>query len=193
MDTVCGIDEVGRGPLAGPVVAAAVVLTPGTSLPGLKDSKKLSPEERERLFPLIQEAAAAVGVGWAWPHEVDRLNIHNATLKAMERAYEMLIQKLSPSLVPTEVVIDGRHAPPSITHARAVVKADTFVPEVMAASIVAKVFRDEWMKIYHRFLPEYTFSQHKGYPTRLHRERILTIGSCPIHRRTFLVRAARSP
>lgn len=180
---LCGLDEAGRGPLAGPVAAAAVVL--GADFPSgiLDDSKKLSERRREEAARTIFLRAAAWGIGWASAEEIDRINILNASLLAMERAYAQL------SLVPTEAVVDGLYVPSLPIPARALVKADATVPAVMAASILAKVARDRVMVRWSWIYPEYGYELHKGYPTALHVARIATHGPSPLQRRSFRVRA----
>ncbi|POR04667.1 ribonuclease HII [Alkalispirochaeta sphaeroplastigenens] len=194
---VCGIDEAGRGPLAGPVMAAAVVLPPDLDAPGLADSKTLAPRRRERLRELLIAGGAWIGRGLAWPEEIDRLNIHQATLLAMGRAWEDLVAVLegvpraeSPEVA--EILVDGLYLPPerallrgTPVSARAVTGGDGLHREIMAASIIAKTERDAWMRNYHARDPRYGFDRHKGYPTRDHKEALLRHGPCPIHRRTF--------
>jgi ribonuclease HII len=175
----CGIDEAGRGPLAGPVTAAAVCLPAGLFVPGLGDSKTLSPSQRERLALRIREIAVDWAVGWAWPEEIDRYNIHRATLLAMRRAVEGLVSE------PTELLVDGLFVPPADIPARAVVRGDATVPAIMAASILAKTERDAWMIGYAAIDPRYGFERHKGYPTRQHRDSIARHGLSAIHRRSF--------
>jgi ribonuclease HII len=178
---VVGIDEVGRGPLAGPVMAAAVILDPGRVIPGVNDSKKLSAEARERCFGLITAAAVAHGVGSASVEEIERLNILQATFLAMRRALEAI----SPSW--TLLLIDGNQCLPGIARdrQRAVVRGDAQSASIAAASIVAKVTRDRLMKDYHERYPMYDFSSNKGYGTALHMSRIREHGLCAIHRRSF--------
>ncbi len=177
---ICGVDEAGRGPLAGPVVAAAVILRRGFPRSILNDSKKLSPAKREEIIKIII-ARAIYSVGWVWPEEIDKLNIHNATLLAMKRAITSL-----PSL-PEVVLIDGKYTPPLNQDIRvqAIVRGDSYIPEIQAASIVAKVIRDLWMERYARIEPLYLFEKHKGYPTPEHRELIKRYGFSPIHRKSF--------
>jgi ribonuclease HII len=175
----CGIDEAGRGPLAGPVTAAAVCFPAGLSVPGLGDSKALSPSRRERLAVLIRETAIDWAVGWAWPEEIDRYNIHRATLLAMRRALQGLVVK------PTHLLVDGLFVPPCDIPAQAVVRGDATIPAIMAASILAKTERDTWMVRYAAIDPRYCFERHKGYPTRQHRESIVRHGLSAIHRRSF--------
>jgi ribonuclease HII len=176
---VCGIDEAGRGPLAGPVTAAAVILP--SDFPGgiLADSKALSPARREAAARAIRERAVAWAVGWASAEEIDRMNIHHATLLAMRRAMEGLAVR------PTLLLVDGRFVPAAGVPGRAVVRGDATVPEIMAASIIAKTARDTWMTEYAKREPGYGFEKHKGYPTRKHRAAIARLGPCAIHRRSF--------
>ena len=178
-EIVCGLDEAGRGPLAGPVTAAAVVLPPGFPIEILADSKVLSPSRREAAGRLIRERAAAWAIGWASAAEIDRLNIHHATLLAMRRAVDVLAVR------PTLLVVDGLFVPDAGVPGRAVVGGDATVPEIMAASILAKTARDAWMVAYAGQEPGYGFEKHKGYPTREHRAAIARLGPCAIHRRSF--------
>ncbi len=176
---VCGIDEAGRGPLAGPVTAAAVIL--GGRFPDerLDDSKVLHPQTREELAPLIREHSRAWAVGWAWPEEIDRINIHHATLLAMVRAFRGL------DVTPGLVLVDGRFALAVGAPCRAEIDGDARIPEIMAASILAKTARDRWMVRYARIDDRYGFESHFGYATRSHRERLRLHGPSPIHRRSF--------
>ncbi len=176
---VAGIDEAGRGPLAGPVLAAAVVLPEHFELPGLTDSKKLSHAARERLFPLIRQQALAVGIGHASPAEVDQLNILQATLQAMQRAVNRL------SLPPDYLLIDGITPLPHATPQRTLKKGDSRSLSIAAASVIAKVVRDRLMVHYDRRYPGYGFSDHKGYGSASHRRAIADLGPCPIHRTSF--------
>ncbi len=178
-ELVCGVDEAGRGPLAGPVTAAAVILPEGFPLEFLADSKALTPACRGRFACVIRSRAVAISVGWAWPEEIDRLNIHRATLLAMTRAVRGLSRK------PTLLLVDGLFTPNVGISARAIVKGDATVPQIMAASIIAKTSRDAWMERYARIEPAYGFERHKGYPTREHRGCIEAYGISPIHRRSF--------
>ncbi|RMG59845.1 MAG: ribonuclease HII [Deltaproteobacteria bacterium] len=177
---IAGVDEAGRGPLAGPVVAAAVILPSGYENPEIKDSKKLSPEKREQLFFRITSDAISYAIGVATPEEIDTFNIHNATLLAMERAIKMLDVK------PDCVLVDGRFKIPSVLTDQIPVRdGDNTVLSIAAASIVAKVTRDMVMERYHDVYPEYNFAVHKGYPTREHRDALRKYGPSPIHRRSF--------
>ena len=176
---VAGIDEAGRGPLAGPVVAAAVILPEVFDLPGLTDSKKLSEKARMRLYPLIREQALAVGVGVARAGEVDLVNILQATLRSMERA----VARLS---VPVDfLLVDGNVPLPISLPQQTLVKGDSRSLSIAAASVVAKVVRDRIMVAYDRLFPGYGLAGHKGYGSAAHREAIARLGPSPCHRRTF--------
>ncbi|MBN2353929.1 MAG: ribonuclease HII [Spirochaetales bacterium] len=177
----CGVDEAGRGPLAGPVTAGAVVLGEGFPIGILADSKALSPMRRERAAAVIRARAKAWAAGWAWPEEIDRYNIHCATLLAMARAVRAL------GLKPDLVLVDGLYTPAVASACRAMVGGDTIVPEIMAASIVAKTARDLWMERYGRVESDYRFEEHKGYPTKAHRELVKKLGPSPIHRKSFRI------
>jgi len=193
---ICGIDEAGRGPLAGPVCAAAVILPENFDRSFLADSKKLSPARRETAREKIFFGSFAWGIGWASPEEIDTINILQASLLAMKRAYEQML--LSDVLkagaadckqpFTIEAIIDGLYVPDISCPCRALVKADDQIPEVMAASILAKTARDDEMIRYAGLYPEYGYSKHKGYPTRAHREAILKYGPSPIQRLTFTVK-----
>lgn len=177
---VCGIDEAGRGPLAGPVYAAAVILPDGLELPGLNDSKKLTEKKREELFSLICEKAIAYGIGCASEQEIDEINILQATYLAMRRAVEELP-------VPAEyALVDGNRMPPLAIPGETIVKGDASSASIAAASILAKVSRDRVMKMMDEVYPQYQFAKHKGYGTKLHVEMIREYGPSPIHRKTFL-------
>lgn len=178
---VCGIDEAGRGPLAGPVVAAAVILAPGTQLPGVNDSKKLTEKKREELFDYVRENAVAYGIGTADEREIDEINILQATYLAMTRAVQNLNVKADYAL------IDGNRIPPQLDiPAEYVIKGDGKVLSIAAASILAKVTRDRYMREMAKQYPEYGFEKHKGYGTKAHYQAIAEHGICPLHRRTFL-------
>lgn len=177
---VCGIDEAGRGPLAGPVCAAAVILPPDCDIPGLNDSKKLSEKKREALFPVIQEKALAFGVGWATAEEIDRVNILQATFLAMARAVEALPTPADYALV------DGNRMPPLPIPGETIVKGDATSASIAAASILAKVSRDRLLRQLDEAHPEYGFAKHKGYGTKAHYEAIRKYGLLPEHRRSFL-------
>ncbi len=177
---ICGVDEAGRGPLCGPVVAAAVILPMNASLLGLDDSKKLSEKKREALFDVITEKATAFSVGMASPEEIDELNILNATMLAMRRA----ILSLSPNA--DFALIDGNMARNIPIPCKTVVKGDAISCSIAAASILAKVTRDRICIELDARYPEYSIAKHKGYPTKEHREAVLKYGPSPIHRHTFL-------
>lgn len=185
--TVCGLDEAGRGPLAGPVTAAAVILPEEFPRHLLRDSKKLSPAVREELARLIRREAASYALGWVWPGEIDRINIHRASLLAMKRAFEDLPGQ--PPL-PDKALADGKFPPDLPVPTEAVIKGDDFVPEIQAASILAKTARDRWMIRYSWIEPLWRFDKHKGYPTREHRELCERHGLSPIHRRSFKYRCS---
>jgi ribonuclease HII len=174
-----GVDEAGRGPLAGPVVVAAVILDERNELLGLDDSKRLSAHRREQLFAQIREQAVAWSVVAIPADEIDRSNILQATLVGMQKA----VQQLSPS--PTRILVDGNHAPQLAGEVCAIVHGDRLVPAISAASILAKVSRDRIMQDLHRQFPHYGFDQNKGYPTADHLRRLQRHGPCPIHRRSF--------
>ena len=182
---LCGIDEVGRGPLAGPVTAAAVVLPADFDVSILADSKSLSPRRREVASELLTESEAAIGLGWVWPAEIDRMNIHHASLLAMVRAFDALVAVSGTALEATRVVVDGKFAPRLTLPCEPVIGGDHLIAQIMAASIVAKVRRDRWMVDYARKDPRYGFDRHKGYPTRDHKDALLAHGPSPIHRMTF--------
>lgn len=184
---LCGVDEAGRGPLAGPVTAAAVVLPSDFPVDLLGDSKRLTPAKREQLVPVIKRRATAWAVGWASHAEIDRINILKASHLAMFRAVRALGMELG------EIVVDGSIAPELGFPTRALVKADATVPEVMAASILAKVARDRWMVAYDGIEGVYEFATHKGYPTARHRELIAEHGPSAIHRYSFRSPADRAP
>lgn len=176
---IAGVDEAGRGPLAGPVVAAAVILDPNHPIDGLRDSKKLSPKRRETLAALIRKHSLSFAVGRAEVEEIDRLNILQASLLAMERALQGL--QVDPHLV----MVDGIHAPRTVWVVETVIKGDDKIPEIAAASILAKVTRDQEMILLDREHPEYGFARHKGYPTQAHVEAIRQYGVLPVHRKSF--------
>lgn len=177
---VCGIDEAGRGPLAGPVCAAAVILPLNCHIDGLNDSKKLTEKKREALFPLIQEKALAWGIGWASAEEIDAINILQATFLAMKRAVEQL------SVQPGWALVDGNRMPPLDVPGETVVKGDAQCASIAAASILAKVSRDRLLEEWDTLYPEYGFAKHKGYGTKAHYDAILRHGVLPIHRKSFL-------
>lgn len=177
---ICGVDEAGRGPLAGPVCAAAVILPEHLQIPGLTDSKKLTDKKRRELFPIIQEQAIAYGIGLASESEIDEINILHATFLAMGRALEQL------SVRPALALIDGNRETDFGLPVKTVVKGDSLSANIAAASILAKVTRDNLMLELAQQYPEYGFDIHKGYGTKAHYEALRTYGPCPIHRRSFL-------
>lgn len=180
---VAGVDEAGRGPLAGPVTAAAVVLPPAPAIAGLADSKTLAAARRAELAERIRSEALGWALGQAHPAEIDRLNVLQAALLAMRRALAGLAAL---RLLPDLALIDGNRCPAGLPFpARAVVRGDAEVPAISAASILAKVYRDREMERLGRRWPRYGFASHKGYPTPAHLERLRRFGPCPIHRRTF--------
>jgi ribonuclease HII len=213
---LCGIDEAGRGPLAGPVCAAAVILPADFPVNLLDDSKKLSRKQREDARGVIVENALAWGVGWATHIEIDSINILQASLLAMRRAFDRILtsvpkgeagqwpvklEKETPFGLPflhedippgLEAVVDGKHAPELLVRGllvpcKTLVKADTSVPEVMAASILAKTARDQLMDYYSKLYPQYGYERHKGYPTAEHRKLVLKFGPSPIQRKSFRI------
>jgi ribonuclease HII len=181
MKLICGIDEAGRGPLAGPVCAAAVILSDDFPLGILNDSKKMKSEKREEARLIICARALAWGIGWASASEIDEINILQASLLAMKRAFEEI------TALPEGIaaVVDGLYVPDISIPAQALVKADGKVPEVMAASILAKTARDNLMLRYSWLYPEYGYERHKGYPTKAHKEAVAKYGPSPIQRLTF--------
>lgn len=176
---VCGIDEAGRGPLAGTVVAAAVILDPLRPIPGLNDSKKLSEKKRDALAVLIREQAVAWAVASASVEEIDRLNILHATLLAMQRAVASLTVR------PTSAMVDGNRCPKLDIPSEAVVKGDGKIASIAAASILAKTVRDAEMRVLHAQYPMYGFDRHMGYPTAAHFQALESHGASPAHRRSF--------
>lgn len=176
---VAGVDEVGRGPLAGPVVAAAVILPEGTVLPGLDDSKAMKPENRDYLFDLIHEEAVAIGLGSVPAYEIDTINIYQATFKAMRQAIKSLPVK------PEQILVDGNRVPESGIPELAIVGGDAASQSIAAASVVAKVTRDREMSQVAKTYPAYGFANHKGYASSEHLKALETNGPCPIHRRSF--------
>jgi ribonuclease HII len=184
---LCGIDEAGRGPLAGPVVAAALILKENIEIPGINDSKKIKEKNREKLEPIIKESAVNYGIGCVGPDEIDRTNILQATFKAMQKAIEAL------AISPDYIIIDGRDFPKFINMdfkkpiiGKAFIKGDRKSQCIAGASILAKVYRDRLMRNYDVIYPQYGFAKHKGYATQVHRENILKYGPCDIHRKSFL-------
>lgn len=180
---VCGVDEAGRGPLVGAVVAGAVVLDPSNPIEGLRDSKKLTPARREFLYEQIMEKAKAWGVGQASPTEIDDINILQATMLAMRRAIEDLTVRLG--AWPDKALIDGNRCPELPISAEAIIKGDAKEPAISAASIIAKVTRDRQMLALDRLHPQYGFAQHMGYPTEAHFAALKEFGACDEHRRSF--------
>lgn len=177
---VCGIDEAGRGPLAGPVFAAAVILPEHCGIEGIDDSKKLSPKKREQLFGEIENGAVAYGIGFATEQEIDRVNILQATFLAMKRAFDALAVR------PDLALVDGNRMPPLGVETRTIIKGDSLSASIAAASILAKVSRDRLMLQIDELYPQYGFARHKGYGTALHVEMLKKYGPCPVHRRSFL-------
>lgn len=180
MSVVCGVDEAGRGPLAGPVCAAAVILPPDVDIPGLNDSKKLSDKKRRELFPVIKECAIAYGIAFADHHEIDEINILQATYLAMERALSQL--KVKPDIA----LIDGNRAKDFGVPVQTVVHGDSLSASIAAASVLAKVTRDDYMLEMAEKYPQYGFEIHKGYGTKAHYSALQKEGASPIHRMTFL-------
>jgi ribonuclease HII len=176
---IAGVDEVGRGPLVGAVVTAAVILDPAKPIVGLADSKKLSEKRRLALYDEIKEKALSWSLGRAEPEEIDQINILHATMLAMQRAVAGL------SIMPDYVLIDGNRCPALPMPSQAVIKGDSLVAEISAASIIAKVTRDREMAELDLLFPQYGFAQHKGYPTALHMEKLTQYGATPHHRRSF--------
>lgn len=176
---IAGVDEVGRGPLVGAVVTAAVILDPNNPIEGLTDSKKLSEKKRLKLAEEIKAKALSWSLGRAEPEEIDQLNILHATMLAMQRAVEGL------HIQPDFVLVDGNRIPTLSMPAQAVVKGDSLVQEISAASILAKVARDLEMDELDKQFPEYGFAKHKGYPTKLHFEKLTELGATPFHRKSF--------
>lgn len=179
IDRIAGVDEAGVGPLAGPLVAAAVIFPPGVGLAGVDDSKKLTPERRGALALEIRATAAAWAVAIVEPEEIDRLNVYRATLAAMARALDGL------AIAPQHVLVDARRIPGCDLPQEPIIKGDARCHAIAAASILAKTTRDALMLRYDDEFPGYGFAAHKGYPTEVHREAIRRLGPCPIHRRSF--------
>lgn len=177
---VCGVDEAGRGPLAGPVCAAAVILPPHIDIPGLNDSKKLSDKRRRELLPIIKDAAIAYGIAFADEKEIDEINILQATFLAMERAVSQL------SVNPDILLIDGNREKDFGTPVETIVKGDSRSASIAAASVLAKVTRDDYLLQMAEQYPEYGFEIHKGYGTKAHYSALEKFGPCPLHRMTFL-------
>ena len=179
-ELICGVDEAGRGPLAGPVCAAAVILPRDAEIPGLNDSKKLSDKKRRELFPIIKEKAICYGIGLASHEEIDEINILQATYLAMERALAQLV------VTPQQVLIDGNRTKDFGLPVKTVVHGDSLSMSIAAASVLAKVTRDDLMLEMANEYPQYGFEIHKGYGTKAHYEALRTFGVCPIHRNSFL-------
>lgn len=180
MNLICGVDEAGRGPLAGAVYAAAVILPADYDLPGLNDSKKLTARRRDILFDLIQSSALSWSVASASIEEIDELNILHATMLAMQRAVAGL------HIVPAEALIDGNRVPKGLTvPGRAIIGGDALEACISAASVLAKVSRDRDVETFEVLYPGYGFAKHKGYPTAQHLEALARLGPCPVHRKTF--------
>lgn len=179
-ELICGVDEAGRGPLAVPVCAAAVILPKGLVIPGLNDSKKLSDKRRRELFPIIQQEAVSFGIAFASQEEIDEINILQATFLAMRRAME----QLNPQ--PEFALIDGNRETDFGVPCKTVIKGDSLSANIAAASVLAKVTRDNWMMEAAERYPGYGFEIHKGYGTKAHYAALEKLGPCPIHRRTFL-------
>jgi len=175
---LAGVDEVGRGPWAGPVVAAAVILTETDGLEGLHDSKKISPRRREALFGILQRKAI-IGIGVVWENMIDRINIYQATRVAMKQAVSNLRRS------PDFILVDGTMRIDSSIPQRAVIGGDRKSASIAAASVIAKVCRDAWMKDLDAFYPGYAFADHKGYGTSKHRDALRRLGPCPVHRKSF--------
>lgn len=179
-ELLCGVDEAGRGPLAGPVCAAAVILPRGLILPGLNDSKKLTEKKREELYDIILDKALDHGIAFASVEEIESLNILRATYLAMNRAFEAL------ALKPQLALVDGNRDPGLPAETRCIVKGDALCADIAAASVLAKVTRDRYMLQMAELYPQYAFEKHKGYGTKLHYECIRAHGPSPIHRLSFL-------
>ena len=177
---ICGIDEAGRGPLAGPVCAAAVILPEGIEIPGLNDSKKLSDKQRRALYPIIKEKAVAYGIAFASESEIDDINILQATFLAMRRAVEAL------SVQPDILLIDGNRSCDFGIPAETVIHGDSLSASIAAASVLAKVTRDDYMLEQDKVYPQYGFAVHKGYGTKAHYTALREYGNCPLHRISFL-------
>ena len=178
-EIICGVDEAGRGPLAGPVFAAAVILDPARPISGLRDSKKLTAARRDALVPLIKQNALAWAIAECSEAEIDQLNILQATMLAMRRAVEAL------ATVPTLALIDGNRCPVMKIQTIAIVEGDDKVDSISAASILAKTARDAALVVLHATYPQYGFDQHKGYPTAMHLARLREHGVSPVHRRSY--------
>ena len=182
MKLICGVDEAGRGPLAGPVTASAVILPDSFPVFILSDSKKMTPLQRKKAAKTIRNLALDYSTGWCWPEEIDRINIHRATLLCMKRAVSNL--RLKPALV----LVDGLFVPEIPFPCTAIVRGDNIMPQIQAAAIIAKTTRDLWMERYARIEPLYNFEKHKGYPTKEHRVLLINNGPSAIHRNSFHVK-----
>lgn len=180
IEIICGVDEAGRGPLAGPVCAAAVILPKGLEIPGLNDSKKLTDKKRRELMPIIKEQALAYGIAFASHEEIDRINILQATFLAMERALAQL------NIKPDLALIDGNRQKDFGINVETVIKGDSRSANIAAASVLAKVTRDDYMETMAQEYPGYGFEVHKGYGTKAHYEALRNLGASPIHRMSFL-------
>ncbi len=184
---IAGVDEAGRGPLAGPVVAAAVIFKPGTEIEGVNDSKKVPPKKREELFYEIRKRALSYGIGMIPNSRIDEINILRATFEAMKRAAAKL------SINPDFILVDGRDAPFSTPDQMSIIKGDSLSYSIAAASILAKVTRDKIMNFYGRIYPQYNFQVNKGYATPEHIEAIKKYGRCQIHRMSFMLKLEKDP
>ena len=184
--SICGVDEAGRGPLAGPVCAAAVIFPEGLVLDGVDDSKKLTEKKREKLFDIIKQEALAYSIAWASVEEIEEINILNAAMLAMKRAIEGL------QIKPDFAMIDGNKTPDIDIPSVPIVKGDAKSQSIAAASILAKVSRDRLMVEMAEKYPEYAFEKHKGYGTKLHRDMLLQYGPCEIHRMSFLTKILKN-
>ena len=176
---IAGVDEVGRGCIVGPVIAAAVILDPKQAISGLTDSKKLSAKKRELFAGIIKQQAIAWAIGRAEPSEIDDINILQASLLAMQRAVKSL------SVQPDWLKVDGNQFPDINYPGETIIQGDLLIPEISAASIIAKVYRDNEMAVLDALYPGYEFSKHKGYPTKLHKQKIIELGVTELHRRSF--------
>jgi len=174
-----GVDEAGRGPLAGPVVSAAVILPKTLADYGITDSKKITPKKRAYLYEIIYDVAVSIGIGIVEPTEIDSMNIHRSSLLAMS----LSVKNLKPQ--PDNLLIDGKFPIPYDLPQEMIIRGDNLSISVAAASIVAKVTRDRLMEAYHKYYPEFGFAKHKGYPTKDHKKAIIKYGCCPIHRQTY--------
>jgi len=180
---ICGIDEAGRGPLVGNVLAGAVILDPQRPISGLADSKKLSPKKRSILYEAILQNALAWGIGQASPAEIDSINILQASMLAMQRALEHLLSHSN--VIPDHILVDGNRTPNFAIPCKAIIGGDVTEPAISAASILAKVTRDREMHLLHQQYPQYGFDQHMGYPTQMHLQKIQELGLIPGYRTTF--------